>query len=679
MQFLETLLPAHFTRLNRNIFFLSILFSIASFVALLNVSPKDEDTARQLLATLVDEEQFVTRKYANSLSFNEINKGEKLYNGDTIVTGDRSLAKIVFLKSKNVLNIPQKGLVKIEEGESGENIEIQRGLAEFIIQKDQKINIIQGTEKLVLTSNSTSEGSGKLFYKNNKLIVKVESGQININDAKGVIQNIKKDETISVSVAEKIVTKIVTTLLTSPIDEQKIDIWNGINLAWGFNGPIEATLSKTRDFSEVVSKINPQSSPYNWNPPLEIGRYYLKVKAMDPKAKEEPPIALTMVAGQNISNFVPENNATVNLKRGEPLRFSWSAVPVEKYRVNVETSNGQKTSYITSKPELSLADFKDTKLSWTVSPLLKSGIYLESLDKKLININFEGENKILRPLPGQKFRFGKDKILLSWTSLPKENVHLKISGSESKIILEKDLQINELDFVAKDPGNYTLELSSIDYPSIPPAIVNFTVQSIAAEWTSKENIFLSSVDPEEKKIEMNFNTKASLSELELVIFGDEGLKKKLRSGRVLSKTITYPVKEFGTYCLVLQAAEKDSPWLPGDSRCIVYSSKKAFDLVATPKNLVMKFIELNGVASYSFEVPAVPRADVYEVQVFKDQLAKSLVYTERSKNNNIKWPSKKAGVFYYRYRVFDTKQRVSDYSGTAKLVFPISPLSDWQE
>jgi hypothetical protein len=678
MQFLETLLPAHFTRLNRNIFFLSLLFSLLSLVALLNVAPKDENTARKLLATLVDEEQFVTRKFSNSLSFNEISKGEKLFNGDTIVTGDKSRAQIVFLKSKNVLNIPQKGLVKIEEGESGENIEIQKGLAEFIIQKDQKLNIIQGKETLVLTSNSTSNGTGKLFYNNNKLIVKVDSGQVSINDSKGVVQNIKKDETVSIT-PEKVVTKIVTSMLTSPVDNQKIDIWEGINLVWGYNGAIEVSLSKDREFKQSVLKITAQNSPFNWNPSLGVGRYYLKVRAVNPKAREEEIIALNMESSKIIGNYTPEDGSTQNLKRGEALRFSWSQLPVEKYRIDIEDSKGQASNYVTTKPEFALNDIKDTKLTWRVSPMLKSGSFLESTDKKTVNITYLGENKIIKPNPGQNFIYGKDKIQFAWTSLPKEKLHIKIMGSDSKVLLDKDVQANQIEFGANNPGSFVFELTSNDYPSIPPAKVNFSVQSVAAEWLSKEKVLLTSIDPEEKKVEMKFTTKASLPELELSIYSDEALKNKLRSGKVLSNTITYPVKDFGTYCLVIQAAEANSPWLPSSSKCIIYSSKRAFEMVATPKNLVMKFVELNGVASYSFEVPSVQRAEGYEVQVFKDQQAKSMVYTEKANTNTFKWPSKKAGIYFYRYRAFDSKQRVSEYSDVAKLVFPISPLSDWQE
>jgi hypothetical protein len=684
MRFIETLLPAHFTRLNRIIFILSLLFSIVAFIALLKITPKDEDTARKLLATLVEEEQYVTRKFSNALSFTEVKKGDGLFNGDQIFTGDNSRARIVFLKSKNVLNIPPRGLVKIEEGESGENVEIQKGLAEFIIQKDQKLNIIQGTETLVLTSASTGSGvgdgagTGKIFFNNDKLIVQVKSGQVNINDSKGKVQAIKKDETVSVSAIEKVITKIITSGLSSPSSDKKVDIWEGLDLVWSHNGAIEATLSKTSDFSEVVGKVTANTSPYKWMAPLEVGKYYLKVKVVDPKAKDESPISLTTFSPHMINTFVPEDNATVNLKRGEDLHLSWNEVPAEKYRISIETSDGQKNTYLSSKPEVVLPAIKASSIEWSVAPLLKSSLFLDYTAKKKVNITFEGENKIVAPKMGQVFNFGKDKIQLTWTSMPCENLHMKITDSNEQEILNKDMQGTQSDFTPKSPGRYTLSISSKDYPALPAASTTFLVQSVAAQWLSKETIKLESIDPEEKNVEMKFETlNKNLSELELVVFGDENLKTKLRSGKVLSKTVKYPVKNFGTYCLMVQAFDKNSPWLPSSSKCIVYTQTSAFDKMPAPKNTLMKFEQINGVASYSFEVPVVPRATIYEVQVFRDQLGKSLVYTDRSNSNVFKWPTKKAGVYFYKYHVFDSKQRSSDYSGMAKLAFPISPLSEW--
>lgn len=163
MQKLDKNLSPHFKRRNRVVFLLALLFSAAALFALWKLQPKDDDQSRVMLATLVDQKQYVTRKFSNSLSFIEISKGEKLFNGDQIFTGDNSTAKVVFMKSGNILNIPERGLVKIEEGLYGENVDIQKGLAEFVIQKGQSMNITQGTETITLKTGENEQGSGKIF------------------------------------------------------------------------------------------------------------------------------------------------------------------------------------------------------------------------------------------------------------------------------------------------------------------------------------------------------------------------------------------------------------------------------------------------------------------------------------------------------------------------------------
>jgi hypothetical protein len=679
MRLLETILPAHFTRVNRIIFFVALLFSVGSLIALLNVSTKDDDESRVLLATLVDQEKHVTRKFSNSLSFNEINKGEKLFNGDQIFTGENSKAKIVFLKSRNVLNIPPRGLVKIEEGKSGINVEIQKGLAEFVIQKDQTLNIIKkGAETVVLTSNSAGKGTGKLYYNNNKLVLQVDSGQVKLQDSKGKTQEIKKNE--AVTVTETAIVKIVTATLVSPNNGDKIDIWEGIDVTWKNKGGVELTLSKKSDFSEGSIKVTANSSPYRWVTPLDVGTYYFKVKSTLPKAREENPIMLEMYSPHAITTFNPANDSTVSLKRGEALHLSWNEVPADKYRVTLYNTDGTKSNYVTSKPEVRLQDLKDSMLQWSVAPLLKSGVYLADSAKKTVKVTYEGENKILTPTEGQKFELGKDKIQLAWNAAPQEKMHVKVMDTKQQLLFEKDLQSTQLEFTPHEAGHYVMELTSKDYPSIPAGVRKFTVESVIANWVSKDNVKIESVDPEEQKVEMKFEAVTKkLSDMEVVIYGDETLKNKLRSGKVLSRTILYPLKSFGTYCLVLRALDKDSAWLPSASKCIIYTSRPAFGKMDTPKNLVMKYVEQNGVGSYTLEVPAIAGASMYEVQVYKDMEGKNIVFTERSKTPVVKWPTKKTGIYFYRYKAIDKKQHSSEFSGMAKLVFPISPLTDWQD
>lgn len=677
MQFLESLLPPHFTRRNRIIFFLAILFSFASLVALLKVTPKNETQKRTMLATLVDQDQYVTRKFSNSLSFMEIDKGEKLFNGDQIFTGENSTAKVVFSKSGNILNIPPRGLVKIEEGQSGENVDIQKGLAEFVIQKGQSINITQGTETIVLKANDNEKGTGKIFFNNNKMILQVDSGQISLNDKKGKVQEVNKNETFSLDGDD--ITKVPGVGLTSPIWGQKIDIWKGVSLEWSNKGAIEVILAKDSAFKDVVGRVTAAKSPHHWTLPIEEGRYYLMVKPAHTKVKEGTSFPLEMYLANSIKTFSPADHSNINLKRGEGIKLSWNEVPALKYKVSIRDQDGKTKVMMTQTPELTVAALKGGTLEWSVAPQLSTGAFLADSVTNHVRLIYDGQNKILSPKEQQSFIFGKDKIALDWSAAQNERTHIKlINTTQNRVTLEKDMQDSKLDFSPEAPGLYSFELSSKDYPSAQPAKVNFSVAARIADWELKAPVELASIDVEEKKVELKFLPMTKdLSEIELSIYNDEALKNKITSSKVPSAKIIYTVKKFGKFCFILRPTDKSSVWLPSGTQCIFYKEMLPFDEIANTKNIILKYTKVNGIGSYLINLPVVPRAAFYEIQVFDG--SQKIVFADKSKNNIITWPSSKTGIFYYKYRVADNKGRLSDYSGVSKLIFPISPLTDWQE
>ena len=677
MQFLESLLPAHFTRRNRIIFFLAILFSLISLAALLKVAPKDESQTRKMLATLVEQNQYVTRKFSNSLSFIEVDKGDKLFNGDQIFTGENSTAKVVFSKSGNILNIPPSGLIKIEEGQSGENVDIQKGLAEFVIQKGQSINIIQGTETITLKANDNEQGTGKIFFNDKKLVLQVDSGQISMNDTKGKVQEVNKNETFALEGND--IKKVQGVGLTSPIWGQKIDIWQGLSLEWSSKGAVEAVLARDSEFKDVVGRVTAPRSPHSWTLPLEEGRYYLMVKPANNKVKEGTSFPLEMFSAHSIKTFSPVDRSNISLKRGQGIRLSWNEVPAQKYKVTLHDQDGKKKVIMTQSPELVVEDVKGPTLEWSVAPQLRNEAFLADSSINHINLTYDGQNQIISPKLDQKFIFGKENILLSWSAAKNERTHVKlVNTNQNQVALDKDVLESKIDFIPEGPGIYTFEVSSKDYPSAIPAKISFSVNARIAEWEHKAPIELSSIDPEDKKVELKFTPMTKdLSEIELSIYSDEALKNKITSSKVLSGTIIYTVKKFGKFCFILRPVNKTSIWLPSGMQCIFNKEMAPFDVIANTKNIILKYTKINGVGSYLINLPVVERAAIYEVQVFDE--AQKIVFSDKSKNNVITWPSSKTGIYYYKYRVVDNKGRISDYSGVSKLIFPISPLTEWQE
>jgi hypothetical protein len=677
MQFLESLLPPHFTRRNRIIFFLAIFFSLISLVALLKVAPKDETQSRKMLATLVDQNQYVTRKFSNSLSFIEVDKGDKLFNGDQIFTGENSTAKVVFTKSGNILNIPPRGLVKIEEGQSGENVDIQKGLAEFVIQKGQSINIVQGNETITLKANDSEQGTGKIFFNDKKIVLQVDSGKISMNDAKGKVQEVNKNESFTLDGND--ITKVAGVGLTSPVWGQKIDIWQGLSLEWTNKGTVEAVLARDSGFTDIVGRVTAPRSPHNWTLPLEEGRYYLMVKPANNKIKEGTSFPLEMYSAHSIKTFSPADHSQISLKRGEGIRLSWNEVPAQKYKVTVYDQDGKSKVLMTQTPELVISDVKGSTIEWSVAPQLRSGSFLADSVTNHIGLTYDGENKIISPKAQQGFIFGKEKINLAWAAAKNERIHIKLTNTnQNQVVLDKDTLENQIEFDPEAPGAYSFEVLSKDYPNAVPAKIDFTVVAKIADWESKAPVELGSIDAIEQKVELKFSPMTKdLSEIELSIYSDEALKNKITSSKVLSGTIIYTVKKFGTFCFILRPLNKSSVWLPSGTQCIINKEMAPFDVIANTKNIILKYTKVNGVGSYLINLPVVERAVSYEVQVFDG--AQKVVFADKSRSNVITWPSNKTGIYYYKYRVVDSKGRISDYSGVSKLIFPISPLTEWRE
>jgi hypothetical protein len=296
-----------------------------------------------------------------------------------------------------------------------------------------------------------------------------------------------------------------------------------------------------------------------------------------------------------------------------------------------------------------------------------------------VSLAFDGENSIISPKNNQGFLFGKEKVEISWTITKNERTHIKlVNTNTNQVVLDKDTMDSKMTFIPEAPGVYSMEVSSKDFPNPRPVGVKFSVVSRIAEWELKAPVELSSIDLEQKKVELKFiPANKDLTQYELSVYSDTALKNKIVSSKVPTTNIIYTVKKFGTFCFILRPVDKTSSWLPSASQCIVYTEKAPFDVIAATKNIILKYTKVNGVGSYLITLPQVERAAVYEIQVFDD--AQKVVFSDRSKNNVITWPSSKAGVFYYKYRVVDSRGRTSDYSGVSKLIFPISPLTDWKE
>jgi hypothetical protein len=111
--------------------------------------------------------------------------------------------------------------------------------------------------------------------------------------------------------------------------------------------------------------------------------------------------------------------------------------------------------------------------------------------------------------------------------------------------------------------------------------------------------------------------------------------------------------------------------------CFNYIAAPTFDHTKLGHDTVMERMVHNGVDSYKIEVKKIPEAKKYHLEIYKDKENTELVYKVVSSEPVFYWVSAKSGIYFMHYRVLDKKNRWSEFSPNSRLIFPISPLSEW--
>ena len=667
MQYLETLFPDYFTKANRIAFIGSILFSSLALTFLLQYHPTTSKNTQKTMAILTSQSKIVSRKFSDSLSFTDIPTGDSVFNGDQIFTGENSGATVVFNDSKNVINIPAKSLIKIERDKNGE-------LAEFIIQKDQAINVIKGNEVVSLSSEAGKGGVASVYVSGDKLILNVKSGSISLDDkATGKKETVSENENISVG--DGALKKVIGFEVKSPVQDQKIDKWDGFNIALAKAEPVDIFLSENSEFNDTSLKAQVSTFPFHWVPKVQPGNYFIKIVS---KSGYETVFPIVFYSSYDLSQFSPAAGETVQLNRGEKLHLKWNGGHAKKFKIQTQNYLGEENEFVTSTPSFELAGIKGNILKWSVSPMTRDGEYLAPSSKIDVSISYTGVIKLLEPADKKSFSLGEAPVHFSWDGQPNEKFKVLIKNNKtSTTAIEKIVSANVFDFVPTAVGESTFVLESLDYPNLPKLSYIFNVSSIAATWgTGLPTDFTS--DEEKQKISLNFDSKITdVKSLKLLISSSTNFDPNVHGTQILSKNINYTMTKFGNYCFKITSLIPDSFVLDSEVKCIKFIEARPFANMLNPKDIVLHSKLINGIEAYSIELPPFDGAKAFELQVFKDRGATDLVISLRSTNNKMEWVSTKAGIFYYRYRVINSKKRTSDFSQMAKLIFPISPLSDW--
>lgn len=184
MKFIETIFPDHFSQADRRGVLMGTLLSLIASIFLYKTPAPTRKEVTKPIARLESFSNNVRYRDSGSASFYNAEPGEVFQNRDEIFTGEKSDAIIRFPGSKTTLKIPSSSLIKIEEGENGEAVEIKDGGVDIVLQKDQVISLNSNGINHQIRS-SQKESAVKIFYSSGELHLFTKDKGVKIKNANG--------------------------------------------------------------------------------------------------------------------------------------------------------------------------------------------------------------------------------------------------------------------------------------------------------------------------------------------------------------------------------------------------------------------------------------------------------------------------------------------------------------
>jgi hypothetical protein len=666
----ETFFPDHFTQVDRRTVYVSLLFSVASLLALWLVRPVSINQNKKQIAKLESISNKVRYKGAGSVSFYDIGKDEFLQNNDEVYTGVESNAWVRFKKSNVLLKIPASSLVRIEETENGDTVEVKEGVVDIYLGNDKKINLkVNGIDHLITTTGG--EGNLKAYYAAGELHFFTKSNGIKITNDNGTTALDSNKDFILKS--EKILNSSEFEVL-SPQPGEKIDASNDFRILTNKDDFYKITISKNADMSSVLDKFQFNGRTGILNPSLQEGEYYLNIESKS----SSKTIPINIVSSLRIDGLLPGDGEMLNLQPGDNVELRWNPIPVKKYKVTVKELLKKEKSYVVSENKLNLKEIKGASFEWSVSPEIATGKFsnVQRLNQAGLRFNgkIEFKNLPIRPVLNVediKYRF-------NWNNVKSGDYIVKVSDESSgSELVNKTIKENSFEMKLLSIGSYKLEIASEDFPSLKKAIYSFDVEKPVATWKQDLKKEIKSTEDSEivsLGISSNLEVKNNLiAEVTFKSNGSEVSKKEIG----LESLSSFRLEKFGDYCFKVKSKIKRKYYSDGIDHCLKFIQIPVFAKLPKASDAVLEYIKHKGLDSYKIVVPEIEKAKQYQFQIYKDTKLKELVYTVDTNAPEMFWTSNRSGVYYLRYKVFDQKNRSSEFSGLSKLIFPISPLSDW--
>lgn len=668
------------------------LFSSLSLVLLIKVKPPFYLSNNPPIAQIKKFTEGAKQRLAGTISFVDIEALNKLQNNDEVYTGKSSKLTIEFLNSKNIVSIPSNSLVRIQNNSDGEILEIKEGRADITIKKGMIAKIISNGQTVQLTNTNTEDG----IIRASKLKDTIQFNQLNTSNSNTEIKPMKIEQIATPIESENlnnnigptavIEEKIVQTPPSPPviiiekskiqIDSPKIDqqfgLKENIQLKWSNSKTINFSIAKSQDqlFSGNIKKLD--TSPAEISNSLGVGNWYLGIQDEN---GDKTIIPIEIVNNYKIINMEPIDNDNVELLPGSSVVLNWQGQEAKEYEVILKDYKGNESKRIALKNHLKIENAHGNFIEWSVTPILKDGTKAPTSEKSKFNLNFKGELKFNESFTQSNiFQLSENSINISWNSplLSK----LTILDENDEKIVERQSTENSFKWTALKLGRFKASLQSIDYPTLKPAITYFEIHTPVIEWSTKNENEYFAYEPK-LDIQLNFKVQTDDSKkfIPYIQFNSSKINQEDVSLKIENDKLFLSLRNFGHYCIKFLPAPKFKYYDNSPLHCFDFKELEPFKVIPELRPTILKRTKVNGLDAYSAQIPTIERAIKYHFEIYKNSDMKELLFEYDSITPNLIWVTHRSGIFYYRYKVFDYKNRESNYSNLSKFIMPISPLS----
>ena len=634
-----------FSSKDRRLAFIFLAFSGIMFYFWINYQPKITKRNLESIAVLESMAQDVRWKLTGSFDWVKPTQKEGLVSGDQIFTGDMSRASIKY-KDKNIkITLLPNSLVTIEE-----------------IDAKLAMNIVSGAIEV------NGEESGSIFVKDKDVVKEIK---------------VEKDKIIQFEKNDIDVEKKVTTFpkIIAPNHGEVFDLEQSfkIGLDQSFSGKVQ--LSRTSDFKNVINELTLDGVNSDSIKLTEEGDYFLRLIKDNAKSRSR---FFKVKSGYNINLLSPTANEVIKLKRDEPLNFQieankYSNLQLVIYKNELEMEkipfdSASKSIYLRYGGKLSY-EIRATKNNKTIykTNRVPFDLYFDSLSFK------KDPERIIES--GKKIEFTIKKNAT-------ERIHYSLAelarNKEAKVLLIKGTVNETLDLKKLTLGNYRLTVNSDSFPSEKDLQHEFFVadkvgkiKNIISYGNEKIN------DPDKAKIlDWGEELRLKLSDLKL---SERELLSEVKNGDKLipsqfsaNSTLVFNPLNPGEYCVDVKARPEfdQSVYIP-ISKCFIFEQKSPFPKIDKAQDQVLEVSVKDEGETYTVVSPKYENAAQYYFYIYSDKNTSKLVFEGKAKTNKFNWVSNRSGIYYFRYQLTDSKGRKSEMSPVSRIVFPISPLSEW--